>query len=104
MNKKQNKKIIETEKQNAATFIPIITKIINLSLSTDNFPLIIWSSNILYSLHSSQSHRSKYIKSFPTNDVSLICHSFLKTNWTQSPVVKFNDYLSSNSLLKPQLN
>lgn len=104
MNKKQNKKIIETEKQNAATFIPIITKIINLSLSTDNFPLIIWSSNILYSFHSSQSHRSKYIKSFPTNDVSLICHSFLKTNWTQSPVVKFNDYLSSNSLLKPQLN
>lgn len=47
MNKKQNKKIIETEKQNAATFIPIITKIINLSLSIDNFPLIIWSANIL---------------------------------------------------------
>ena len=80
----------------ASVLVHVITKIINLSLSSGNFPIVFKHSLVtplLKKVNLDEENPSNYR---PTSDLS-----FLSKLTERIVLVRLNDYLSSNSLLNP---
>ena len=80
----------------ASILVPIITKIINLSLSTGNFPLLFKHSIVTPLLKKPSLDKETLSNYRPVSNLSFISK-------LTEPIVlsRINDYLTSNSLLNP---
>ena len=80
----------------ASVLIPIITKIINLSLSTGNFPMVFKQSLVTPLLKKANLDKENLSNYRPISNLS-----FLSKLTERIVLARLNDYLSSNSLLNP---
>src|SRR6218665_28745 len=80
----------------ASVLVPVITKIINLSLSSGNFPMV-----FEHSLVPPLLKKANLDKENPPNYPPISNLSFLSKLTERILLVRLNDYLSSNSLLNP---
>src|ERR1700733_5174853 len=80
----------------ASALVPIITKIINLSLFTGNFPLNFKHSHVTPLLKKSNLDKENVSNYRPISNLS-----FLSKLTERIVLARLNDYLSSNSLLNP---
>ena len=81
----------------ASVLLPVITKIINLSLSTGNFPLAFKHSLVTPLLKTANLDEENLSNYRPISNLS-----FLSKLTERIVLARLNDYLSSNSLLKSQ--
>ena len=80
----------------ASVLVPVITKIINLSLSSGNFPMV-----FKHSLVTPLLKKTNLDKENPSNYRPISNLSFLSKLTERIVLARLNDYLSSNSLLNP---
>src|SRR6218665_66483 len=80
----------------ASVILPVITKIINLSLSTGNFPLAFKHSFVTPLLKKANLDKENLSNYRPISNLS-----FLSKLTERIVLARLNDYLSSNSLLNP---
>src|SRR6218665_2937743 len=80
----------------ASALVPVITKIINLSLSSGNFPMV-----FKHSLVTPLLKKANLDKENPSNYRPISNLSFLSKLTERIVLAPLNDYLSSNSLLNP---
>src|SRR6218665_494380 len=83
-------------KDGASALVPVITKIINLSLSSGNFQMV-----FKHSLVTPLLKKANLDKENPSNYRPISNLSFLSKLTEQFVLARLNDYLSSNSLLNP---
>src|SRR6218665_2708731 len=83
----------------ASVLVPVITKIINLSLSSGNFPMI-----FKHSLVTPLLRKANLDKKNPSNYLSISNLCFLSKLTERIVLARLNDYLSSNSLLNPHIS
>src|SRR6218665_3059016 len=80
----------------ASVLVPVITKIINLSLSFGNFPMVFKHSLVTHLLK-----KANLVKENLSNYRPISNLSFLSKLTERIVLARLNDYLSSNSLLNP---
>src|SRR6218665_3383413 len=80
----------------ASPLDPVITKIINLSLSSGNFPMV-----FKHSLVTPLLKKANLDKENPSSYHPIFNLSFLSKLTERIVLARLNDYLSSNSLLDP---
>src|SRR6218665_2862367 len=83
-------------KECASVLLPVITQIINLSLSTGNFPLAFKHSLVTPLLKKANLDKENLSNYRPISNLS-----FLSKLTERIVLARLNDYLSSNSLLNP---
>src|ERR1043165_3893475 len=80
----------------ASVLVPVITKIINLSLSTGNFPMVFKHSIVSPLLKKANLDKETLSNYRPISNLS-----FLSKLTERIVLTRLNEYLSSNSLLNP---